>query len=416
MILAPTTKTTGPFTQLTRPEIPKVAQPEWCRNEIDHFVLAQIETSEITPSPEAEKATLARRLFIDVTGLPPTIEEIDTYMADTAPGAYERLVDHLFTTEPYRTRYAERMATPWLDLARYADTSGIHMDAGRSIWPWRDWVLEAYRDNMPFDRFVIEQLSGDQLPDATYEQIIASGFNRNHVTSDEGGAINDEYLLEYAVDRTNTVGTVFLGLSVGCARCHDHKFDPVSTEEFYSLLAFFNNNEEPGVYSQIQDPYRALEPAFELRQDEDREHITELQTMLASLKKQRNTPSPEEAGQIKTFITDLHTQGGWAWHQAKIDSALSKGGATMSVQPDGSVLASGENPATDEYTLTLTTDETNLRTVLIEIMPDPSQANNRVGRPNNGNAIMSGVTAEVVSKIGSVAEATTRLHLGMGGL
>ena len=386
------------FDPLSQPEVPDVEDVGWCHNAIDRFVLARMESASLSPSPEAEKATLARRLFIDVTGLPPTLDELDAYMADDSADAYEGLIEKLLTTEPYRTRYAERMATPWLDLARYADTSGIHMDAGRSIWPWRDWVLEAYRDNMPFDQFVIEQISGDQLPNPTTQQIIASGFNRNHVTSDEGGAINDEYLLEYAVDRTNTVGTVFLGLSVGCARCHDHKFDPVSTEEFYSLLAFFNNNEEPGVYSQIQDPYRALEPAFELRREEDRARITELETLLASLKTKRDTPSPDEAEQISAFINGLRTDGEWEWHQATIDSAMSKGGATMTVQTDGSVLATGVNPASDEYTLSLSTDETDLRTVLLEIMPDPSLHQNRVGRPENGNAIVSGISAEVISK------------------
>ena len=185
-------------------------------------------------------------MFLDLTGLPPTPEELDAFLADTRPDAYERWVDRLLSEEPWVSRYAERMATPWLDAARYADTNGIHMDAGRQMWAWRDWVLAAFRDGMPFDRFLTEQLAGDLLPDATQDQIVASGFNRNHVITDEGGAIDEEYLVEYAVDRTNTTGEVFLGLTLGCARCHEHKFDPISHEDYYGLFAFFNSERRAG--------------------------------------------------------------------------------------------------------------------------------------------------------------------------
>ena len=246
--------------------VPSVRDAAWPRNDIDRFTLARMERAGTGPSAEADAEDLVRRLFLDLTGLPPTPEETDAYLADARADRYERLVDRLTTEEPYRTRYAERMSVPWLDIARYADTSGIHMDAGRQMWLWRDWVIEAFRQNKRYDEFIVEQLAGDLLPGATVEQVIASGFNRNHVTTDEGGAINEEYLLEYAVDRVNTTGAAFLGLSVGCARCHDHKFDPVTAEDFYSLIAFFNSNEEPGLYSQLPDPNRA----FELRSEERR--------------------------------------------------------------------------------------------------------------------------------------------------
>ena len=218
------------YEPLVKPLVPESPAGTWCRNEIDHFILSAASDNGHELNQQTDRATLARRVFLDLTGLPPSPDELKSFLDDQRPDAYAMLVDRLLNEEPYRTRYAERMTTPWLDLARYGDTSGIHMDAGRSIWPWRDWVIEAYRKNMPFDQFVMDQLAGDLADQPSPEQMIASGFNRNHVTSDEGGAIDDEYLLMYAIDRTNTVGSVFLGMTVGCAQCHDHKFDPVSTD------------------------------------------------------------------------------------------------------------------------------------------------------------------------------------------
>ncbi|MCA8979764.1 MAG: DUF1549 domain-containing protein, partial [Planctomycetes bacterium] len=232
---------------------------------VDAFVHARLSAHGIVPSPEERPDLLLRRLFIDLTGLPPTLAESDEFLAEYVGTDAERdavwsaWVDRLLGTEPYRSRYAERMTSPWLDQARYGDTNGLHMDAGRQIWPWRDWVLRAFRDNLPFDRFLTEQLAGDLLPDATVDQLVASGFNRNHVITDEGGAIDEEYLVEYAVDRVDTTAQVFLGLTMACARCHDHKFDPLTQDDYYRLFAFFNSNEEPGLYSQLPDPKRAFE-------------------------------------------------------------------------------------------------------------------------------------------------------------
>ena len=385
------------YESIARPEVPRVKNDEWCRNDVDRFILARLEADNLAPNNETSAATLCRRVFLDLTGLPPTIEELDAYLADDAPDAYERLIERLFTEEPYRTRYAERMATPWMDLARYADTSGIHMDAGRSIWPYRDWVIESYRTNKPFDDFVIEQLAGDVLPDPTPDQVVASGFNRCHVTSDEGGAINNELLLEYAVDRTSTFGTVFLGLNVGCARCHDHKFDPVSAAEFYGLLSFFNNNEEPGLYNQNANAMRALEPAFAIRRPEDASRITELETMLAALKAKRDTPTPDEAAKLKAFLSELRTRGAWSWANTAIASGSSAGGATLTVQEDGSVLVSGENPAKDEYVVSIPTTDVGLRAIQVEFMQDPSLTNGGIGRSSNSNVVLTSITAEVVS-------------------
>ncbi|HZL99606.1 MAG TPA: DUF1549 domain-containing protein, partial [Planctomycetota bacterium] len=283
-----------------RPPLPEVADAGWCANPVDRFILARLEAEGVAPSLQADPETLLRRLFLDLTGLPPTPEETDAFLADCGAGAegeegaWARQVDRLLTEEPYRSRHAERMATPWLDAARYADTSGIHTDAGRQMWLWRDWVLAAYRDNLPFDRFLTEQLAGDLLPDATESQRIASGFNRNHVTTDEGGAIAEEYLVEYAVDRAATTASVFLGLTMGCARCHDHKFDPITQQDFYGFYAFFNSVDEPGLYSQLPDAQRAFEPFLEVPRPEQRAEREEIDARLTALRVELDRPAPGE--------------------------------------------------------------------------------------------------------------------------
>ena len=226
-----------------RPDLPAVRRTDWPRNAIDRFVLARLEREGLQPSPEADKITLLRRLTYDLTGLPPTPAEVDAFVSDASPSAYEKRVDALLASP----RFGERMAVPWLDAARYADTHGYHIDNLRGMWPWRDWVINAFNRNLPFDQFVVEQLAGDLLPNATRDQKIASGFNRNHMINFEGGAIADEYQVEYVIDRVEATSTAFLGLTMGCARCHTHKFDPISHKEFYQFYAFFNNVPERGL-------------------------------------------------------------------------------------------------------------------------------------------------------------------------
>ena len=227
-----------------RAPLPAVNQPGWPRSPIDHFVLARLEQEGLAPSPEAGREALLRRLSLDLTGLPPAIEEIDAFLNDTSPAAYEKVVDRLLASP----RFGERMAFPWLEAARYADTNGYQTDAERYMWRWRDWVIEAFNRNMPFDRFVVEQIAGDLLPNATLDQKIASGFHRNHRGNGEGGIIPEEYAVEYVADRVETTGTVFLGLTVACTRCHNHKYDPLTQKEFYQLFAYFNNINERGRY------------------------------------------------------------------------------------------------------------------------------------------------------------------------
>ncbi len=231
------------YTAPVRPAVPAPARPGWVRNPIDHFILARLAREGLAPSAEADRTTLLRRLTYDLTGLPPTPAEVDAFLADRSPDAYEKQVDALLQSP----RYGERMAMPWLDAARYADTHGYHIDSLRGMWPWRDWVINAFNRNLPFDQFTVEQLAGDLLPSATRDQKVASGFNRNHMINFEGGAIAEEYQVEYVMDRVDATATTFMGLTMGCARCHSHKFDPISHKEFYQFYAFFNNVPERGL-------------------------------------------------------------------------------------------------------------------------------------------------------------------------
>ena len=225
------------FIPPSRPAILPATNSAWPSGAIDRFVLAKMKRAGLQPSPRADKETLLRRVSFDLTGLPPIPREIDAFLADASPRAFEKVVDRLLASP----RYGERMALDWLDAARYADSHGYSLDRRRVMWPWRDWVIRAFNDNMPFDRFALEQLAGDLLPDATIAQRVATGFNRNHSIQSEGGVINEEYRVETVVDRVETTTAVFLGLTFGCARCHDHKYDPISQREFYEFYALFNN-------------------------------------------------------------------------------------------------------------------------------------------------------------------------------
>jgi hypothetical protein len=226
---------------LWRGELPAVRNAAWVRNPIDRFVLARIEKERLAPAPPADRVTLIRRLSLDLIGLPPTPGEVAAFLADVRPGAYERLVERLLASP----HYGEQWGRWWLDVARYADTNGYEKDNPRQIWLYRDWVIDALNRDMPFDQFTVEQLAGDMLPNATREQRIATGFHRNTMINQEGGVDQEEFRVEAVIDRVNTTGTAFLGLTVGCARCHDHKYDPISQREYYSLFAFLNNADEP---------------------------------------------------------------------------------------------------------------------------------------------------------------------------
>ncbi|REK24913.1 MAG: DUF1549 domain-containing protein [Planctomycetota bacterium] len=250
-----------------KPSPPSVTLRDWPENPIDHFVLARLEQAGLAPSEEADRERLLRRVTLDLTGLPPTLAEIDAFLEDKSPGAYERVVDRLLDS----AAYGERMAWPWLDAARYADTNGYQDDRERTMWPWRDWVVKALNANMPYDQFTVEQVAGDLLPEATDEQRLATAFCRNHMINGEGGRIHEENRVEYIFDQIETVGTVWLGLTMNCARCHDHKFDPISQREYYQFFAYFNQTPVTGRGRDPQTP-----PVLEIITPEQAEQRTEL--------------------------------------------------------------------------------------------------------------------------------------------
>jgi len=373
-----------------RAAIPEVSDPSWPRNAIDSFILHQLDERGLSPSPEADKARLLRRVTLDLTGLPPTIEELDSFLADESPDAYERIVDALLQS----SRYGEHMARFWLDAARFGDTHGLHLDNYRDMWRWRDWVIDAFNANMPFDRFTIEQLAGDLLPEPTLEQLIATGFNRNNVTTNEGGAIAEEYLVKYAVDRVETTSTVWMGLTAGCAACHDHKFDPLTQKEFYQLLAFFNNVDETGLDGNQKDP----PPIVRAATPQQREQLAALAARVAAIEEKIAAPDPViDSAQAQWESTTREEVARWwrLWTPAQI---VSTAGSTLTLLDDASVLAGGANPGKDDYILVGGTDLQDIRLVQLEALTHPTLPHTGPGRADNANFVLSEIELVAVSK------------------
>jgi hypothetical protein len=260
--------------------LPKVQKVEWPRNGIDYFVLSRLEQESLQPAAEARKETLLRRVSLDLTGLPPTQKEVDDFLNDKSTDAYERAVDRLLASD----RYGERMATDWLDVARYADTHGYQADRYRPMWPYRDWVIKAFNQNLPFDQFATSQIAGDLLPNASKDQRLATAFNRLHMQNEEGGIIEEEYRVAYVIDRVDTFGTAFLGLTFECSRCHDHKFDPISMKDFYSMFSFFQNIDECGQTSYFTDPIAV--PTLILSDDEQDAKVAALEKQISAREKE----------------------------------------------------------------------------------------------------------------------------------
>ena len=279
-----------------RSKLPEVQNQSRIQNPIDRFVLARLEQEGLKPSPPADKATLCRRLSLDLIGLPPTLDELDRFLKDDSPEACEKLIDRLLASP----HYGEHRARYWLDAARYADTSGYFTDEEWEMWHWRDWVINAFNQNQPFDQFTIEQLAGDLLPNPTQDQLIATGFNRNHMTTLETGIIDEEYRVEYMVDRLDTTSTVWMGLTMGCARCHDHKFDPISQKEFYQLFAFFNNTPETGNTQTVGN----AKPLLKLPTTEYQNREKQLQDQLSVLQKQHQ----QQASQLDRLQAEWEQQ------------------------------------------------------------------------------------------------------------
>jgi hypothetical protein len=375
--------------------VPTVVNSKWVKNPIDAFVLSRLESNNINPSPQASKEVLIRRLTLDLIGLPPSLKEVDDYIRDDSPQAYEKVVDRLLASN----QYGERMAMQWLDYARFADSNGFQTDSSRSMWPWRDWVINAYNANMPFNQFTIEQIAGDMLPNATKSQIIATGFNRNHRLNGEGGLIAEEWRIENVIDRVDTTSQTWLGLTLACARCHDHKYDPISQKEFYQFFAFFNNLPESGTLAGNQtggntDPVEEIESPLqnaeslkiELAIKEQEALILKLDGKVDDLIKEW-----EPAFKEKTKSTNN------VWIPLTPNNVKSEGGAKFSKLSDGSYLAAGKNPPNDVYTIISPISKGAFSAILLECFPDPSLPNQSLGRFSNGNFVLSKIEAELSS-------------------
>ena len=380
------------FIAPVRPELPASAQ-SWGHNEVDAFVLAKLNTEGLLPSKEASRETLIRRASLDLTGLPPSIAEVHAFTSDPSSTdvAFEKVVDRLLDSP----RYAERMTMWWLDGARYADSNGFQSDDQRFMHGWRDWVLNAFQKNMPFDQFTIEQLAGDLLPDATLDQKIATGFNRNNRQNSEGGLIAEEWRIEGVIDRVEATSAVWMALTMGCARCHDHKYDPISQKEMYQFFSYFNNVPESGVASAGNTA-----PLIRTPSPSDGAKIAELDAAIEAAEKAMKEAEVDvgpaaEAWAAKIGPSLLERSRLWR----VLDGGLSgTGGSVLSVQADGSIRVAGEAPATDVYSVThKALQQAKITAIQLEAIPHADNAAKGFGRLGNGNIVLGEFEAELIT-------------------
>ncbi len=352
------------FVPPTQPALPKLKDRNWALNPIDHFILARLEQEGFPPSPPADAYTLVRRVYLDLIGLPPTPEEADAFVNASGPGAYERLVDRLLASP----RYGERWGRRWMDLARYADTNGYEKDRQRTLWPWRDWVIQALNADMPFDRFSIEQIAGDMLPEATQDQKVATGFHRNTMLNEEGGIDPLEFRFHAMTDRVATTGVTWLGLTVGCAQCHTHKYDPIPHSEYYQMMAFLNNADEPEM---------DLPKAGSLAQ-----HRADL----------------EKAAKKLADLPNRFPLESVVWQTPRPLSAQASSGESPKILEDGSVLFAGKSADKDSYTFEIETDLVEIDTLRLEALIDDALPSKGPGRVSHGNFVLSEITLAVSPK------------------
>lgn len=374
------------FVVPNRPDVPAVNKIDWVRTPVDAFVFRSLEGKGLQPSRQASKETLIRRVTLDLTGLPPSPLEVDAFLDDSSSRAYEKVVDRLLQSE----RYGERMALVWLNAARYADTHGYQNDKERQMWIWRNWVIDAYTQNKPFNEFTIEQIAGDMLPEATLDQKIASAFNRNHRINGEGGVIPEEYRVEYVIDRLETTGTIWLGLTVGCARCHSHKFDPISQHEFYSLFSYFNNVPENGRDGGKGNAVPVLTVPIPGLEDK----VLLAEQRIQDLKEKLSEETPELLSELGKWVQDMGAE--WAegtrqsmWEAATIREAVSTGSVEFRTLPDGSYLATGANPGNPTYSVSIRPGEGVVTGVRLEALTHPSLTNGGLARSVNGNFVLT---------------------------
>ncbi len=354
------------------------AGSEWTKNSIDQFIAAKHTNEKLAPSPEANRLALIRRLSFDLIGLPPTPTEIEAFVADKSPQAYEKLVDRLLGSK----HFGERMAVYWLDVVRYADTNGYHSDNPREHTPYRDYVIDAFNNNMPYDQFIREQLAGDLLKEPTNNQKIASGFNRLSMSTQEGGAQPKEYVAIYAADRVRNTNSIFLGLTMGCCQCHDHKYDPITMRDFYSFAAFFADIKETIVGG--QKPVTLLDPTQSQRE-------YELNVVIAEAQKGLDTATPALAAAQAKWEATLPSTKQIGWTAFKPQEVKSQGGAEFQIASDGSILAKGKSPDKDTYTITLPSDLKNITGLRLEALSHDSLKAKGPGRATNGNFVIGDI-------------------------
>ena len=366
-------------------------------NEIDAFAAKVYQSQGVGPTASADRRTLARRLSFDLLGLPPTADLVQQFMNDNSPEAYERLVDDLLASP----HFGERMAMWWLDLVRYADSVGYHGDQPMSVSPYRDYVIRAFNSNKPFDQFTKEQLAGDLMSEPTAEQQIASGYNRLGMMSAEGGVQPKEYLAKYIAERVRNLGGTWLGVTLGCCECHDHKYDPFSTQEFYQFEAFFADIEEQGLYGGSKWGSEIPVPTAEQSAKK-----ADLESQLAVVRQQLDTPT---AALAEAQLAWEQTQV--PWQALKPVTAASQEGVTLTVQDDGTILASGKNPATDTYTLAFENVPANITAIRLEVLPHDSLPTKGPGRAGNGNFVLSEIRVSTQQSVeGDAAEQTVPLQ------
>ena len=353
------------FVAPVRPPLPEVSKDDWPANPIDRFILERLETEGLLPSPEADRVTLLRRLSLDLIGLPPSIEEVDAFDADPSPGAYRKQVERLLGSP----HYGERWGRHWLDAARYADSDGFEKDKSRRVWFYRDWVIQALNSDLPYDRFIIEQLAGDLLPEATQDQIVATGFLRNSMINEEGGIDPEQFRMEAMFDRMDAIGKGILGVTIQCAQCHDHKFDPLRQEEYYRMFAFLNNSHEANV--PVYTPEEQMKKA---------EIFGQIREIEADLKHRH----PDWQQRLAQWEADVYgDQPAWTVLQPEIDD-ISSGGQKFSALEDGSLLAGGFSPSNQALKLTVSTEIQDITAFRLELLTDPNLPLGGPGRSLKG--------------------------------
>jgi hypothetical protein len=365
------------FIPPVRPAIPAVTDTKWARNDVDRFILAKLEQEKLKPSPEADRTTLLRRLSLDLIGLPPSPAEVKAFLADSKPGAYERQVDRLLASP----HYGERWGRVWLDAARYADSDGYEKDKARQVWFYRDWVINSLNRDLPYDQFIIDQIAGDLLPNATQDQIVATGFLRNSMVNEEGGVDPEQFRMEAMFDRMEAVGKGILGVTIQCAQCHNHKYDPLTQEEYYKLFAFLNNSNEGSAV--VYTPDEQMKRAGIIRRTRELEGTLQHRT-------------PDWAARMAKWEESVRTQPQWTVVKPEVDD-ISTGGERYEPLSDGSLLAAGYAPTKHRVKLTLRSDIRNITGIRLELLTDPNLPMGGPGRSIYGTAALTEFDVETLA-------------------